>query len=128
MSGRLLGVLAFVVVGLTTLRWVSLIRAVAIPRDRTLLYGFFGVGAFFGLLALLNQPGWIGGGLALAALMVGTLMPVLRLWSGQAHLETTVPLGATVPPFSALADNGRTFESMRLAGKPYLLKFFRGHW
>ena len=59
--------------------------AYAIPRDRTFLYGLFGTGAAFGLLALLSQPGWIGGAMASAALLVGTAFPLLRLGSRQAR-------------------------------------------
>ncbi len=128
MDGQLLGLLAFVIVAGAGLRWYSLIQQVAIPRNRTLLYGFFGVGAFFGLLALFSQPGFVAGTLAFIALLAGAAMPLLRLRSGQAKNEPAFPVGSTIPFFSATDDHGRRFESTWLKGKPYLLKFFRGHW
>ena len=128
MNGELLGLLAFAIVGGTGLRWYSLMQRVAIPRDRTLLYGFFGVGAFFGLLALLNNAGFVTGVLAFLSLLVGSLIPLMRLVSDQAKNEPAFPVGSTIPFFSATDDQGRRFESSWLSGKPYLLKFFRGHW
>jgi hypothetical protein len=128
MSGQILGLVGFAIVVAAGIRWYTLIQQVAIPRDRTLLYGCFGVGAFFGLLALFNQPGWAVGLLALLAVLVGTLLPALRLRSDQAKNEPACPVGAAVPFFTAVDDHGRHFDSNQLAGKPYLLKFFRGHW
>ena len=39
-----------------------------------------------------------------------------------------IRIGDTIPAFSALDENGELFESKTLAGKPALIKFFRGHW
>jgi hypothetical protein len=128
MNGQILGLLAFAIVVGVGVRWYVLIQRVAIPRDRTLLYGFFGIGAFFGLLALLNHPGWIAGTLASVALIVGATFPLLRLRSAQVPAEPAVPVGSSLPFFAAPDDRGKRFESPWLSGKPYLLKFFRGHW
>jgi hypothetical protein len=128
MNGQVLGLLAFAIVAGAGIRWYVLIQRVAIPRDRTLLYGFFGIGAFFGLLALLSHPGWVVGPLAFVSLIVGAAFPLLRLRSTQVPAEPAVPVGATVPFFAAEDELGKRFESPWLSGKPYLLKFFRGHW
>ena len=128
MNGQLLGLIGFAIVAATGARWFVLINAVAIPRDRTLLYGFFGVGAFFSFLALLHQPGWVVGAMSVVSMLVGAGFPALRLGSDQEHKETAYPVGSTVPFFAADDDSGKRFESSWLAGKPYLLKFFRGHW
>ena len=128
MNGQLLGLLAFAIVAAAGVRWYLLIQQVAIPRDRTLLYGFFGIGAFFGFLAVVNQPGWLIGVLAWSALLVGGLFPLLRLQSEQVQSASTVSVGSQMPFFALDDDSGKRFESTWLTGKPYLLKFFRGHW
>jgi hypothetical protein len=128
LNGQILGLLAFAVVAGTMFRWFQLVHAVAIPQNRTMFYGFLGTGALLGLIALMNQPGWIVGTLAVLSLLVGSVFPLLRLRSGQVSKETTAPVGSQVPSFAALDDAGVRFESSSLAGTPYLLKFFRGHW
>jgi peroxiredoxin len=37
-------------------------------------------------------------------------------------------VGETLRDFSALDENGERFELASTAGRPVLLKFFRGHW
>ncbi len=48
--------------------------------------------------------------------------------SAQKLAADGIGVGATLPDFSAPDENGETFELSSVAGKPLLLKFFRGHW
>lgn len=128
MSGLVLAVAAVAGVGLAGWRWAVLIRAVAIPRDRRLLYALFLLGAALGLMALWNEPGWLGGTLAVLAVTVGTAFPALRLRSAQRPNRPAAVVGEPMPAFRGVDDVEAPFDSVVLAGKPYLMKFFRGHW
>jgi peroxiredoxin len=59
------------------------------------------------------------GGLAFLALYAG---------SGQRPLTPAVTVGEPVLEFHALDDAGQPFDLSTLRGRPFLLKFFRGHW
>ena len=62
------------------------------------------------------------------ALVGGALMPLLRLQSAQAAKMPSVAVDGPMIEFALPGEDGASFESKSLAGKPYLLKFFRGHW
>lgn len=128
MSGALLGLVALLVVTATLLRWFQLIQRVAIPRRRAGYFALFLLGAALGVVALRSEPGWIGGAAATLAVVVGSIFPLLRLGSRQLATTPAVRVGEPMLAFTALDDAGARFDSVVLAGRPYLLKFFRGHW
>lgn len=80
------------------------------------------------VLAAFNQPGIIGGGLAGFTIPVAGMFLFFTLNSGMPHKPLPVRVGQPMPRFAATAANGGVFDSAQLEGKPYLLKFFRGHW
>jgi len=123
----MLGLLGLVIVGVTGFLWFRLIQDVAVPRNRLpYMVGFVG-GGLIGLAALF-QGGIVsmiaGGVAAFAGLMFGAL----RLQSRQKPNEPTVGVGELMLAACAPDENGVDFDLSSLRGKPYLLKFFRGHW
>lgn len=112
----------------TGFRWFQLIQKVAIPRSRIGFHFAFGGGALLGLLGAISGTGWLNtivGGIAAVA---GSAMPLLRLQSSQKSEAPTLSVGEEVLAFTALDEHGVDFDLTSLRGKPYLLKFFRGHW
>ena len=101
--GTTLGVLALVVAAATVALWFRQIGQVDIPEDRTTYVIFF---------------------LSAAALGIGASVAISR----QEVAANAIRVGDSIPVFSALDENGEVFESKTLAGKPALIKFFRGHW
>ena len=124
----MLGLLALGVVAVTGWRWFRLIKEVAIPRNRSIYMAGFVCGGLIGLVAAFGSSGLvstIAGGLAAFG---GLTFAALRMQSAQRPNEPAVSVGGTMLAFSAPDETGADFDLSKLAGKPYLLKFFRGHW
>ena len=124
----MLSFVGLVIVVATGVRWFQLIQNVAIPRNRVGFHLAFAGGAVLGLVGAITGTSWLStivGGLAAVA---GSMMPLLRLQSGQKSAEPTLSVGEPILAFTALDENGVAFDLASLKGKPYLLKFFRGHW
>ncbi|MGH7819078.1 MAG: hypothetical protein ACREQ9_04830, partial [Candidatus Binatia bacterium] len=60
----------------------------------------------------------LGGGAFLALAATG----------GQANVTPAVRVGEPIIDFTARDDHGDEFRLVSLRGRPFLLKFFRGHW
>ena len=128
MNGLLLG-FASLAVALANGAWFyRRMQRVALPQNRIAHELLWGAALALGVAALASGVGWLGGvPAALGALLGGALL-LLRLGTPQAKNTPHVAVGGKMLPFVAPDENGARFDSGSLAGKPYLLKFFRGHW
>jgi hypothetical protein len=128
MKATALGLLSLVIALANALVFVRRVRAVAVPQDR--IAHDLGWAAAFGLgvAALAGGAGWIGGIPATLGAALGGLVLLLRLGSAQARNAPAVRVGGPILDFTAPDENGAPFTLSSLAGKPFLLKFFRGHW
>ena len=126
--GTTLGVLALVVAAATVALWFRQIGQVDIPEDRTTYVIFFLSAAALGVGAFVAGVRWFGGVAAALAIIIGSFFPFTVAISRQEVAANSIRVGDSIPMFSALDENGETFESKTLAGKPVLIKFFRGHW
>ena len=126
--GTTLGVLALVVAAATVALWFRQIGQVDIPEDRTTYVIFFLSAAALGVGAFVAGVRWVGGVAALLAIIIGSFFPFSVAISRQEVAANAIRVGDSIPVFSALDENGELFESKTLAGKPALIKFFRGHW
>jgi hypothetical protein len=105
-----------------------LIRRVRIPRARTPYVVANAIGAVLGIAAFSVGTGGLGGSAAGLAVVGGLLFIALWAASGQTKKTPAVAVGGAVVDFAATDDEGRPFALSSLSGKPFLLKFFRGHW
>ena len=124
----MLGILGLAIVLAAGLRWFSLMKQVAIPRNRAAYLAAFTVGGGLGVAAIAQGAGWvvsIAGGFAAFG---GFMFLALRAQSAQKPNRPAVEIGGPILAFSAPDENGVDFDLSNLKGKPYLLKFFRGHW
>jgi hypothetical protein len=128
MSGNFLGLFAAAVVVATGILWFRLIGAVRVPRNRMRYFGAMGIGVALGLAAFASGVGIAGGIAAGFAVIAGGFFVGLRLQSRQDAREPAVAVGTPILDFTALDDRGEPFSLSSLADKPFLLKFFRGHW
>ncbi|MBW2268265.1 MAG: hypothetical protein JRH16_06790 [Deltaproteobacteria bacterium] len=126
--GTLLGIASFLVAGVAAGFWWRGIQAVSLPHDRTRFFMAWGVALALGFAAWFHAPGWLGGGGAALGMLLGGVLLGLGALSGQEERTPAVAVGDAMLEFSAPADSGEVFTSSSLSGKPYLLKFFRGHW
>ena len=126
--GTTLGVLALVLAAATVALWFRQIGQVDIPEDRTTYVICFLSAAALGVGAFLTGVRWFGGVAAALAIIIGSFFPFTVAISRQEVAANAIRVGDSIPVFSALDENGEVFESTTLAGKPALIKFFRGHW
>ncbi len=126
--GTTLGVLALVVAAATVALWFRQIGHVDIPEDRTAYVVSFLSAAALGIGAFVAGTRWFGGVAAVLAIIIGSFFPFTVAISRQEVAANGIRVGDSIPVFSALDENGEVFESETLAGKPVLIKFFRGHW
>lgn len=128
MSGTILGVLALLLLIQAGVVWMRLIREVRVGERRTLVLAAVAAAVGLGALALWRGPGWASGSAAVVAVGVGSLFLLLSALGRQSRGTPVVKLGAPILDFTAPDAEGKPFSLASLAGRPYLLKFFRGHW
>jgi len=108
--------------------WFMRIKRVAIPRDRRGFVASWLLGAGLGIFALTEGAGWLGGTPAFIAALAGIFFSALVYISPQKVAADAVRVGERLRDFTAIDENGNEFGVASVAGKPLLLKFFRGHW
>jgi peroxiredoxin len=128
MNADLYGYLAAAIAAASGARWLWLMQQVRIPKDRSFFIGASVASALLGMAGLLSGPSMAGGIAAGVSVVSNALFLVLCAMSRQATPTPAVSVGAAIVPFTAVDDEGRTFNLGDLRGRPFLLKFFRGHW
>ncbi len=128
MRGALLAIASLALVLGTGFWWSRLLRSVSIRGRRGLALTAMGTGLAAALIALSWHPGWLAGSAAVAALLGSSAFLTLAGLSRQERRHPAVSVGDPMPAFEGIDDSGQPFLSSALAGRPYLLKFFRGHW
>ena len=128
MTGLILAIASLVIVLATWVRWFKTALRQAVPDN---LAGFvlaMATGLVLAITAFFNESGLVGGVLAAAA----TFMSLFWLLATAAGKQKTgvakIVVGQPLPAYTALNEDGSSFDSQSLNGAPYLLKFFRGHW
>ena len=122
------GLLSFLFVAIALVLWFRWMNEVTLAGRRSLLFALCGVGAGLGGVALVHEPGWVGGTLALVGMTGGLLWIVLGLLGGQSTQLPNLALGQSLPAIAAPDHTGALFEIESLRGQPVLIKLFRGHW
>lgn len=128
MTGTSLGFVAFTLVALPGARWLWLMQRVQIPADRTFYIATSAAAVPVGIAAFVLGTTLAGGMAAGLAILGGSVFVALCSASAQANTKPAVSVGSSVVEFTAVDDNGQPFPLARLRGRPFLLKFFRGHW
>ncbi|HEU4431541.1 MAG TPA: hypothetical protein VFT98_22460 [Myxococcota bacterium] len=128
MNGTLLGFASLALGLASSLVFVQRMRRVALAGRRTAHELAWAAALGLGIAAFALGPGWLGGIAAGAGAASGGIMLLLRSRSAQARNAAAVGVGGRILDFTAPDENGAAFTLSSLAGKPLLLKFFRGHW
>lgn len=128
MSGMVLGIAAGSIVVASNVQWFRLLQQVRIPKDRTSFLVINGSGVLLGIVALILGAGMVGSSLAALGIVGGLVFLGLAAASGQESTTPAVAVGGRMLDFVANDEEGSTFDLAALRGKPFLLKFFRGHW
>jgi len=126
--GLLLALLGFALVLALGGLWFRRAMAVRVPVNRLpYVVGMIG-GVALGALAFAAGPGWLGGALAALTVAGGSVFLATLAISRQVGGSGAFRVGERVPDFTAPDESGAPFNLSSLAGRPLLLKFFRGHW
>ncbi|MEN8161697.1 MAG: hypothetical protein ABFS41_16625 [Myxococcota bacterium] len=128
MSATVLGFLALALAGQAGWVWARSIGEVRTGERRPLVLGIFLAAIGLGVVALWQGPGLFGGIAAGLAVAVGTVFLTLTVLGRQLRAEPAVAVGKPMVDFTAPDAEGQPFALASLAGRPYLLKLFRGHW
>ena len=128
MNATVLAFLALLLAVGSAIFWFRLALSVRLPENRTGFILVWASSALLGVVALAQGPGWIGGIPAGLAIALGIFFLFTVMISPQQVAPDAVAVGEVLRDFSALDENGESFELASTAGRPVLLKFFRGHW
>jgi len=128
MSGALLAWLAFAVVAASAQLWYRRLQHVRAGEVRGLVIAGMAVGAAFAVAGFVAGPGLAAGLAAGVALALSGVFLALQPLSRQSRRPPAVAVGEPILDFTAPDDAGEPFRLASLHGRPFLLKFFRGHW
>ncbi len=123
-----LAALAFLLAAATTALWFRRARQVRIPADRRGFVAAWLAAVALGAAALALGAGWAGRLLAGIAILAGGVLTGTIAVSRQRAAPDAIRVGEKLREFTATDEHGRPFSLADLAGRPVLLKFFRGHW
>lgn len=120
-------VAALIVVG-TFAEWFRRAFATRIPSERSGFILAMSVGALLGFSAIFmgGSEGAPSG--SWFAFLGGSTYLLLNGFSAMDDKKIALEVGAPILMFSAPDENGETFNLADVIGRPFLIKFFRGHW
>ena len=128
MSGGGLAFWSLAIAGTAGFRWYRALAEVRVPR---VLIGYqvaFALAFALAVAAIGNAPGFLWGIVAFAVTLASTAYLVLSFTGYQQRNAPTVQVGSPILDFTALDSDGKPYQLSSLHGRPFLLKFFRGHW
>ncbi len=124
----MLGMSALILTLVSVVLWMRAVRNVSLPENRSGYLIALVLAGVLGALALSQSPGWLVGVPAVFSIVIALFFSLTVAIGGQFVGPGAIAVGATLPTFTAIDENGETFDSSSLAGNPVLIKFFRGHW
>jgi hypothetical protein len=108
--------------------WFRLLNQVRVPADRRPVLAAHAAALVFGVAAFALGTGALGALFAAVAILGSVSFLGLAAQSAQRRQPPAVAVGDRIIEFSLPDPEGRPFDLATLRGKPFLLKFFRGHW
>ena len=128
MSTTILAYLALLLAVGSTIFWFRLAQSVRLPENSAGFVIVWTASLLLGVAALALGAGWIGGIPAGLAVFLAIFFLFTTMIGPQQVAPDAIAVGEALRDFSALDENGERFELASTAGRPVLLKFFRGHW
>ncbi len=128
MNGFSLGLLSIGLLVVAVVIWFRRMNNVALEGRRSMLFGMCVVAIGLGVASLSNEPGILGGAMAILGVAGGVIWLGLGAFAGQSKQTSNVVVGSPLPAFSAPDHEGAIFDIESLRGHPVLIKLFRGHW
>jgi len=126
--GTTLGVLGGLIAAATFAFWLHRMSRVNVPRDFRPVYAVQALALVLGIAAFALGTSTLGGVLGGFAIFGAVVFFGVAAQSFQARKIPAVAVGGPILDFVLPDHEGRPFDLATLRGKPFLLKFFRGHW
>ncbi len=128
-TGTKVGILALVLAVGAAVLWFYMAGYVGIPENRTGFVIVFVGAAALGVFAYIKGTSIVGALPPALAILVGGFLTMTIYISPQTlDSARSIKVGDTIPHFTAIDGNGKTFDSDSLHGHLVLIKFFRAHW
>jgi len=127
-NGTALALVALALVVGSAVLWFRKAFALRLPENRGAFIGAWALGALLAAGALAAGTGALGTTAAIVALVASAFFLFTVAISRQIVAIDAIHVGSQLPDAGALDDSGAHFSLRSLAGKPTLIKFFRGHW
>lgn len=126
--GNGLGIAGLLVALATLGLWARALVAVRVPALQGRYKAAAAAAVALAVASMLVGNDGFGGTAATIAVVAAGSFLVLAATSGQDRREPSVSVGHPILDFQAPDENGDVFDLASLRGRPFLLKFFRGHW
>jgi len=127
-SGLLLAGLSFGLIASAFVLFQRFIARVEVGRRRWLVNTLAAAAIVSAIAAFAQGVGILGGLISGLSLLLGAAYFGLLALAGQSNQPPAFAIGSPLPGFTAPDETGATFDLASLAGRPVLMKFFRGHW
>jgi hypothetical protein len=108
--------------------WWAKIKALTVPRNAIVYQGLMALGTVLAIWGMIRGAGALGGMLAFAAILAGGMYLFTSFISALPTAPAGVAVGEKILDFTAVDSDGEAFSLSSLHGRPFLLKFYRGHW
>jgi len=128
MNAAALAYASLTIVLVATALWFRAARAVRLPANRSAYVAAWAAGAAGGAAAIGLGAGWPGTAAGVVALLGGATLTLLVAISRQRAADDAIRVGEPLRAFTAPDEHDVPFSLASTAGRPILLKFFRGHW
>ena len=128
MNPTMLGMSALILTGVSLALWIRAVRNVSLPENRSGYLVPLVLAGVLGAVALSQSPGWLVGVPAFFSIVIALFFSLTFAIGGQFVGPDAIAVGATLPKFTGIDEDGETFDSLNLAGNPVLIKVFRGLW
>jgi hypothetical protein len=124
--GHQIALIAAILVAITFIEWFRRAFATRIPTERGGFILAMSTGVVLGVASILMSSSSPAG--AWFAVLAGGTFLLLNRFSAMDDKKIALQVGGPIIEFSARDENGDTFNLADVIGRPFLLKFFRGHW
>ncbi|MBW2243643.1 MAG: hypothetical protein JRH01_16795 [Deltaproteobacteria bacterium] len=128
MSATPLALLGAALLGGALFFWFRMMNDVALEGRRWIPLSMVGASVLLAIATFSGDAGLLANILAGTTAALGAGFLFLAVLSPQSKQRPAIELGNPLPDFAAPDENGQPFAISSVAGKPILLKFFRGHW
>ncbi|HYC57459.1 MAG TPA: hypothetical protein VEL28_21185 [Candidatus Binatia bacterium] len=127
-TAAILAILSLALTSAAGLRFLHLIRRVRVGQGRPLVLMMAAGALALGVTATTQGAAGAAQVAAATGITGGACFLLLVALGRQSRKTPAVRVGSAILPITAPDADGHPFDLASMSGRPFLLKFFRGHW